>query len=86
MLEEKVKEVIQSLKFKYLTYKISADSVVNFYYKSERFTHPIRLRSFHKNNFNKDNKFYIEFEDVLSKIKSDYYYIDNKPIIKIEKV
>ena len=82
MLEDKVKEIINTLSFhKHLTYKISAESVVTFYYESERYSRPMRLRSFHKNNFNKDNKFYLELDDILGRIKSDYYYFDNKPAI-----
>lgn len=83
MLEEKVKEIINALPFhKHLTYKITAQTVVTFYYESERYSKPMRLRSFHKNNFDKDNKFYIELNDILGRLKSDYVYIDNKPIIK----
>ena len=88
MLEEKAKEIIKALPFcKHLTYKIGpGGQEIFFYYESKRFTRPIFLRGFHKNNFDKNNKFYRKFEDVLSKIKSEYYYLDNKPIIKIEKV
>ena len=82
MLKEKANEVINALNFRHLTYEIVADSVVTFYYESNRYSRPIRLRSFHKNNFDKDNKFYIGIDDIVSKIKSDYIYIDNKPIIQ----
>ena len=82
MLKEKANEVINTLNFRHLTYEIVVDSVVSFYYESDRYSRPIRLRSFHKNNFDKDNKFYIGIDDIVSKIKSDYIYIDNKPIIQ----
>ena len=82
-MEEKVKEIINALPFhKHLTYKITAGSVVTFYYKSDRYSKPIRLRSFHKNNFDESNKFYIELDEVLGKLKSDYIYVDNKPIVR----
>lgn len=81
MLKEKANEVINTLNFRYLTYEIVADSVVSFYYESERYSRPMRLRSFHKNNFDIKSEFYIELEEVVSRIKSDYYYFDNKPVI-----
>lgn len=80
MLEEKAKEVLQALQYKHLIYKISNGVVVNFYYESERYSRPLFLRSFHKNNFTKDNKFYVEFDKILGMIKSDYYYVDNRPL------
>lgn len=83
MLEDKVKEILSLLPYnKYLTYKISAESVVTFYYESERYSRPMMLRSFHANNFDTKHKFYIDIEEVLSRIQSDYYYFDNKPVIK----
>lgn len=80
MLEENAKQVLQALQYcTHLTYKATAVTVT-FYYESERYSRPIFLRSFHKNNFKKDNKFYVEFDKVLRMIKGDYYYVDNRPI------
>ena len=86
MLETIGNKVTTELKYcKNLIYKIK-EGTLKFYYSSDRFTKPIFLRSFVDNNFNKESKFYVEFDKVLNAIRSDYIYIDNKPIIKIEKV
>lgn len=82
MLDIKASEILKELKYcSHLIYKIK-NGILRFYYSSDRYSRPIFLRSFVENNFNKENKFYVENEKILNSIRSDYIYMDNKPIIK----
>lgn len=81
-LEEKGKEILKILEYnRHLIYEIKY-GVIKFYYSSERYSKPIFLNSFHENNFNKNHEFYEDLETMCNRIKNDYYYVDNKPIIK----
>jgi len=81
-LEDKGNEIKQLLKYNsHLTFKIK-HGVIKFYYESERYSRPIFINSFHENNFKQEHEFYEDIEKICNRIKSGYYYIDNKPIIK----
>lgn len=80
MLKESAENILKELPYcKNLTYKIE-DGTLKFYYSSSRFTRLMFLRSFVENNFKVGNKFYTELEKAVNWIRSDYQYIDNKPV------